>query len=203
MLGEGGCGSAGERHAGWNDEWGARSCGWEGCQACPCSGGGGGGLLCRVWSECRAQRLGGASIADSQQSLLNLLPLLPLSLLLQGEQFGYCPPWALAWPYRRLNLLKELLGYDADILCLQEVQSNHFQVGVECAVRGCGCEGCGGVQRYAAAVRGAVRPTAATAASHHRQPPKARPRPRIPFVSCPPSSLACPSPHPPDPKPKP
>ncbi|KAI3426985.1 hypothetical protein D9Q98_006929 [Chlorella vulgaris] len=44
-----------------------------------------------------------------------------------GDQFGYCPPWALAWPYRRLNLLKELLGYDADILCLQEVQSNHFQ----------------------------------------------------------------------------
>lgn len=47
----------------------------------------------------------------------------------QGDQFGYCPPWALAWPYRKLNLLKELLAYDADIMCLQEVQSNHFQVG--------------------------------------------------------------------------
>jgi len=47
---------------------------------------------------------------------------------LQGDQFGYCPPWALAWPYRKLNLLKELLAYDADIMCLQEVQSNHFQV---------------------------------------------------------------------------
>lgn len=46
----------------------------------------------------------------------------------QGDQFGYCPPWALAWPYRKLNLLKELLAYDADIMCLQEVQSNHFQV---------------------------------------------------------------------------
>jgi CCR4-NOT transcription complex subunit 6 len=44
-----------------------------------------------------------------------------------GDQFGYCPPWALAWPYRKLNLLKELLAYDADIMCLQEVQSNHFQ----------------------------------------------------------------------------
>ena len=51
-----------------------------------------------------------------------VLPLPP-----QGDQFGYCPPWALAWPYRRLNLLKELLAYDADIMCLQEVQSNHFQ----------------------------------------------------------------------------
>jgi CCR4-NOT transcription complex subunit 6 len=48
--------------------------------------------------------------------------------MLQGDQFGYCPPWALAWPYRKLNLLKELLAYDADIMCLQEVQSNHFQV---------------------------------------------------------------------------
>jgi CCR4-NOT transcription complex subunit 6 len=43
-----------------------------------------------------------------------------------AEMFGYCPSWALAWPYRRLNLLKELLGYNADVLCLQEVQSNHF-----------------------------------------------------------------------------
>lgn len=43
------------------------------------------------------------------------------------DQHGYCPPWALAWPYRRVNLLKELLQYDADIMCLQEVQSNHFQ----------------------------------------------------------------------------
>ena len=46
-----------------------------------------------------------------------------------ADQFGYCPNWALAWPYRKLNLLKELLGYGADIMCLQEVQSNHFQVG--------------------------------------------------------------------------
>ena len=51
----------------------------------------------------------------------------PASPTPQGDQFGYCPPWALAWPYRRLNLLKELLSYQADILCLQEVQSNHFQ----------------------------------------------------------------------------
>lgn len=32
----------------------------------------------------------------------------------------------LAWGYRKQNLLKELLSYKADILCLQEVQSNHF-----------------------------------------------------------------------------
>ncbi|KAK9806248.1 hypothetical protein WJX72_007236 [[Myrmecia] bisecta] len=43
-----------------------------------------------------------------------------------AEQFSYCQPWVLAWGYRKQNLLKELLGYRADILCLQEVQSNHF-----------------------------------------------------------------------------
>lgn len=42
------------------------------------------------------------------------------------EQHGQCPAWALSWSYRRVNLLKELLSYDADIMCLQEVQSNHF-----------------------------------------------------------------------------
>ena len=32
-----------------------------------------------------------------------------------------CPGWALAWEYRRENLLHEIIGYDADIICLQEV----------------------------------------------------------------------------------
>eukprot|EP00884_Botryococcus_braunii_P017342 jgi/Botrbrau1/4291/Bobra.0390s0031.1 len=42
------------------------------------------------------------------------------------EQYNYCQPHMLAWPYRKQNLIKELLSYNADILCLQEVQSNHY-----------------------------------------------------------------------------
>eukprot|EP00889_Picochlorum_renovo_P001125 jgi/Picre1/28155/NNA_003561.t1 len=42
-------------------------------------------------------------------------------LYASAEQFGYCPSWALHWPYRRANLLRELLAYNADIMCLQEV----------------------------------------------------------------------------------
>ncbi|KAF8411464.1 hypothetical protein HHK36_004015 [Tetracentron sinense] len=34
---------------------------------------------------------------------------------------SYCPEWALTWEYRRQNLLREITGYKADILCLQEV----------------------------------------------------------------------------------
>lgn len=44
-----------------------------------------------------------------------------------SDMYSYCPPWALSWPYRRQNLLREIVGYRPDILCLQEVQSDHFE----------------------------------------------------------------------------
>jgi hypothetical protein len=40
-------------------------------------------------------------------------------LAAQAEQFSYCQSWMLAWGYRKQNLLKELLNYNADIMCLQ------------------------------------------------------------------------------------
>ncbi|XP_068342434.1 carbon catabolite repressor protein 4 homolog 1-like [Pyrus communis] len=44
-----------------------------------------------------------------------------------SESYSYCPSWALSWPYRRQNLLREIVGYRADIVCLQEIQSDHFE----------------------------------------------------------------------------
>ncbi|CAM8883403.1 unnamed protein product [Rhodiola kirilowii] len=43
------------------------------------------------------------------------------------DRFDYCPSWAIIWPYRRKKLLQEITGYNADIICLQEVQSDHFE----------------------------------------------------------------------------
>jgi len=40
--------------------------------------------------------------------------------------YPYCPTWALAWQYRKDLILKELLRLDADLICLQEVQADHF-----------------------------------------------------------------------------
>jgi CCR4-NOT transcription complex subunit 6 len=37
------------------------------------------------------------------------------------DKFSYCPTWALVWEYRRQNLLREIIEYHADILCLEEV----------------------------------------------------------------------------------
>lgn len=43
-----------------------------------------------------------------------------------SETYSYCPSWALSWPYRRQNLLREIVGYRADIVCLQEVYINTY-----------------------------------------------------------------------------
>lgn len=44
----------------------------------------------------------------------------------QGDSNQSCPAWSLAWQYRKKNLLREILAYKADILCLQEVQSDAY-----------------------------------------------------------------------------
>ncbi len=44
----------------------------------------------------------------------------------QADFSSTCPAWCLHWHYRKRNLLRELLTHKADILCLQEVQSDHY-----------------------------------------------------------------------------
>jgi len=35
------------------------------------------------------------------------------------QLYGYCPPWALNWEYRRKVILEEVQQYNADIVSLQ------------------------------------------------------------------------------------
>ena len=44
----------------------------------------------------------------------------------RAVRFPYCPPYALKLEYRRQLFLKEIVGYNADIVCLQEVDMKVF-----------------------------------------------------------------------------
>jgi len=44
-----------------------------------------------------------------------------------SDAYPYCSSWALPWNFRRRGILRELVNYRADILCLQEVQADHFE----------------------------------------------------------------------------
>jgi len=58
-----------------------------------------------------------------------------------SRQFEYCSPWAVAWPYRQRNLLRELERYDADVLCLQEIQADHYEQFLEPQMKALGYAG--------------------------------------------------------------
>mmetsp|Transcript_15098 Transcript_15098/g.39221 ORF Transcript_15098/g.39221 Transcript_15098/m.39221 type:complete len:560 (-) Transcript_15098:386-2065(-) len=44
-----------------------------------------------------------------------------------SDTYPYCPAWALAWAYRRRNLLRDMQQLGADVFCLQEVQADHYE----------------------------------------------------------------------------
>ncbi|XP_068454923.1 protein angel homolog 2 isoform X2 [Clinocottus analis] len=64
--------------------------------------------------------------------------------LLQDNVYLYrhCHPGVLAWSHRLPNLLAEIQQHDADILCLQEVQEDHYEDQIKPALQALGyqCE---------------------------------------------------------------
>ncbi|XP_022247660.1 CCR4-NOT transcription complex subunit 6-like isoform X2 [Limulus polyphemus] len=42
------------------------------------------------------------------------------------QMYGYCPTWALSWEYRRKCIMEEIKHYSADIISLQEVETDQF-----------------------------------------------------------------------------
>ncbi|KAF8561926.1 hypothetical protein P879_03373 [Paragonimus westermani] len=43
------------------------------------------------------------------------------------NMYPYCPSWALNWDYRRRFILDEIRMYHANIICLQEVETDQFE----------------------------------------------------------------------------
>lgn len=43
------------------------------------------------------------------------------------QAYPYCNTWNLAWSYRKLIILQELEDSQGDIICLQEVQADHYE----------------------------------------------------------------------------
>jgi len=44
-----------------------------------------------------------------------------------AKLYGYTPSWALTWDYRKELILAEIVGSDADFLCLQEVDVAQYE----------------------------------------------------------------------------
>ncbi|XP_022111639.1 CCR4-NOT transcription complex subunit 6-like [Acanthaster planci] len=42
------------------------------------------------------------------------------------QLYGYCPTWALSWDYRRKGIMDEILHASADLICLQEVETDQY-----------------------------------------------------------------------------
>eukprot|EP00210_Caulerpa_lentillifera_P005163 g4935.t1 len=64
---------------------------------------------------------------EGRFTVLSYNLLADLYALARDFTHSYCPDYAISWNYRRQNLVRELLSYGADIMCLQEVQSNHYE----------------------------------------------------------------------------
>jgi CCR4-NOT transcription complex subunit 6 len=43
------------------------------------------------------------------------------------QLYGYTPSWALGWKYRSELIRGEILNYEADLVCLQEVDGNNYE----------------------------------------------------------------------------
>ncbi|KAJ2723380.1 Glucose-repressible alcohol dehydrogenase transcriptional effector [Coemansia sp. Benny D115] len=42
------------------------------------------------------------------------------------QMYNYCPAWVLSWENRRESIVSEILDYEPDIICLQEVEASQF-----------------------------------------------------------------------------
>ncbi len=57
------------------------------------------------------------------------------------QQYPYCDLWALSWEFRFQNILREIIDACPDVICLQEVQADHYETHLYNALSDNGFEG--------------------------------------------------------------
>ena len=78
----------------------------------------------RPWRQARGET--GAAPEGSGDGVTVLTWNILADKMATSKQYGYCPEWALAWDHRKGLILKEILKYDPDLVCLQEVEGQQF-----------------------------------------------------------------------------
>lgn len=57
------------------------------------------------------------------------------------QQYPYCDFWALNWDYRFQNIQREIMDAHPDVICLQEVQADHYENHIYSSLSDVGFEG--------------------------------------------------------------
>jgi CCR4-NOT transcription complex subunit 6 len=58
-----------------------------------------------------------------------------------AQQYPYCDFWALSWDFRFQNILREIVDASPEVICLQEIQADHYENHVYGAMSEHGFEG--------------------------------------------------------------
>jgi CCR4-NOT transcription complex subunit 6 len=82
----------------------------------------------RIWKNLISQAERDAMAADPNVETFSVLCYNILCEKYATERlYGYTPSWALSWEYRKELILTEVMNYDADFLCLQEVDIAQYE----------------------------------------------------------------------------
>ncbi|KAH8069606.1 hypothetical protein JL720_11904 [Aureococcus anophagefferens] len=91
----------------------------------------------------RRWRLARSFIGESTEGVDPSLRVASYNILAEiyatAHAYPYCERWALEWQYR--GVIQELIDTNADVICLQEAQRDHFERDVEPAMKSAGYEG--------------------------------------------------------------
>jgi len=69
------------------------------------------------------------SVTGDDPDLITVFSMNILAPMYATDQiYPHCPTWALNWEYRKERIMDEIFKYKADIICLQEMETEQFEV---------------------------------------------------------------------------